>query len=272
MKYSPTIKQITPWAFGAALLIAWEIAVTRAQIPSYVLPTPSQIWAVLRTEYLPLLHSTWITLQITLMAFLAAVTTGVGLAIIFSRFKLIETVLYPYVVILQVTPVIAIAPLILIWVGFDNVNLALILIGWIVAFFPMLTNSVAGMKAIDPDMQDLFTLYRARSLQRLIQLELPAAFPNMLTGAKISGGLALIGAVVAEFVAGSGSSTGLAWRIIEAGNRLDIAAMFAALFLLSVLGITIFHLLSLLEWAALRKWHPSFTSSEPPRSANKPSE
>ena len=259
MRYTPSLKRITPWLFGAALLVAWEIAVTRAQIPSYILPTPSQIWAVLSTEFITLLQSAWVTLQITLLAFSAAVATGVGLAILFSRFKLVETLLYPYVVILQVTPVIAIAPLILIWVGFDNVNVALILIGWIVAFFPMLTNSVAGMKAVDPDMQDLFTLYRASSLQRLIRLELPAAFPSMLTGAKISGGLALIGAVVAEFVAGSGNSRGLAWRIIEAGNRLDIAAMFAALLLLSVLGIAIFNLLSLLEWVALKNWHPSFT-------------
>jgi len=171
---------------------------------------------------------------------------------------MIEMAFYPYVVTLQVTPVVAIAPLILIWVGFDNVDRALILIAWIVAFFPMLTNTVQGLRATETSLHELMTLARARWWQRLIYLELPAALPSILTGAKISGGLALIGAVVAEFVAGSGTGTGLAWRIIEAGNRLEIATMFAALLLLSLLGIFIFYALSFVEWLALRRWHESF--------------
>jgi NitT/TauT family transport system permease protein len=154
--------------------------------------------------------------------------------------------------------VVAIAPLILIWVGFDNVDSALIIIGWIVAFFPMLTNSVQGLRSIEPQLHDVMTLAGAKWWQRLIHLELPAALPAMLTGAKISGGLALIGAVVAEFVAGSGASTGLAWRIIEAGNRLEIATLFAALALLSLLGIALFYTLTLAEWLILRRWHDSY--------------
>ena len=166
--------------------------------------------------------------------------------------------LYPYVVTLQVTPVVAIAPLILIWVGFDNISRALVIIAWIVAFFPLLTNTVQGLRSIDPQLHDLMSLSGAAWWQRLIYLELPAALPAMLTGAKISGGLALIGAVVAEFVAGSGASTGLAWRIIEAGNRLEIATMFASLALLSLLGIFLFYFLSFIEWILLHRWHESF--------------
>ena len=166
--------------------------------------------------------------------------------------------LYPYVITVQVTPVVAIAPLILIWVGFDHVDRALVIIAWIVAFFPMLTNSVQGLRSVDPALHDVMTLSGASWWQRLFHLELPAALPAILTGAKISGGLALIGAVVAEFVAGSGTGTGLAWRIIEAGNRLEIATLFAALALLSLLGITLFYTLTLAEWLLLRRWHDSF--------------
>ena len=200
----------------------------------------------------------WVTVKVTLLAFVWAVVTAVSLAIVFTRARLIEMALYPYVITLQVTPVVAIAPLILIWVGFDNVSRALVIIAWIVAFFPMLTNTVQGLRSVDQQLHDLMTLSGASWWQRLIYLELPAALPAMLTGAKISGGLALIGAVVAEFVAGSGTSTGLAWRIIEAGNRLEIATMFASLALLSALGIFLFYLLSFCEWLLLHRWHESF--------------
>jgi NitT/TauT family transport system permease protein len=166
--------------------------------------------------------------------------------------------LAPYVVTLQVTPVVAIAPLILIWVGFENTNQAMVIIAWIVAFFPILTNTLQGIRSVDGSLHQLLQLSGAKWWQILIYLELPAALPSILTGAKISGGLALIGAVVAEFVAGSGTSTGLAWRIIEAGNRLEIATMFAALTLLSILGIIIYYAHNLVEWILLRKWHESF--------------
>jgi NitT/TauT family transport system permease protein len=166
--------------------------------------------------------------------------------------------LAPYVVTLQVTPVVAIAPLILIWVGFENTNRAMIIIAWIVAFFPILTNTLQGIRSVDNGLHQIMQLSGAKWWQTLIYLELPAALPSILTGAKISGGLALIGAVVAEFVAGSGTSTGLAWRIIEAGNRLEIATMFAALTLLSILGIVIYYAHSLVEWILLRRWHESF--------------
>ena len=199
-----------------------------------------------------------VTLSITGFAYFWALIGGVSLAILFTRSRFIEMSLAPYVVTLQVTPVVAIAPLILIWVGFENTNRAMIIIAWIVAFFPILTNTLQGIRSVDNGLHQLMQLSGAKWWQTLIYLELPAALPSILTGAKISGGLALIGAVVAEFVAGSGTSTGLAWRIIEAGNRLEISTMFAALTLLSILGIVIYYVHSLVEWILLRKWHESF--------------
>lgn len=247
-----------PLCVGMSLLGLWEAWVTLAEIPRFVLPTPSAIGAALVHNFSTLMSALWVTIKVTATAFFWAVISGVTLAVIFTRARLIEIALYPYVVTLQVTPVVAIAPLILIWVGFDNIDRALVIIAWIVAFFPMLTNSVQGLRSIEPALHDVMTLSGARWWQRLIHLELPAALPAILTGAKISGGLALIGAVVAEFVAGSGASTGLAWRIIEAGNRLEIATMFAALALLSALGIALFYLLSWIEYMLLRNWHDSF--------------
>ena len=252
------MRYLIPFLLGLALLTLWEIWVGLADVPVFILPAPSLILAALVDNFAALMAALWVTVKVTLLAFVWAVATAVGLAIVFTRARLIEMALYPYVITLQVTPVVAIAPLILIWVGFDNVSRALVIIAWIVAFFPMLTNTVQGLRSVDPQLHDLMTLSGASWWQRLIYLELPAALPTMLTGAKISGGLALIGAVVAEFVAGSGTSTGLAWRIVEAGNRLEIATMFASLALLSALGIFLFYLLSFCEWLLLHRWHESF--------------
>ena len=190
-------------------------------------------------------------------AFVLAVVGGVALAILFSQSRIIETALYPYAVMLQVTPIVAIAPLVLIWVGFERIHLALLILAWLVAFFPILSNTTLGLRSANHDLIDLFHLHRATRWQVLTKLQLPTALPYLLGAMKVSGGLALIGAVVAEFVAGSGTATGLAWRIVEAGNRLQIAKMFAALALLSALGITIFFALSLLEWVLLHHWHES---------------
>ena len=252
------MRYLLPFLLGLALLTLWEIWVGLADVPVFILPAPSLILAALVDNFTALMAALWVTVKVTLLAFVWAVATAVGLAIVFTRARLIEMALYPYVITLQVTPVVAIAPLILIWVGFDNVSRALVIIAWIVAFFPMLTNTAQGLRSVDPQLHDLMTLSGASWWQRLIYLELPAALPAMLTGAKISGGLALIGAVVAEFVAGSGTSTGLAWRIIETGNRLEIATMFASLALLSALGIFLFYLLSFCEWLLLHRWHESF--------------
>ena len=198
--------------------------------------------------------STFITFRITLLAFFIASFLAISIAILFSQSKIIELSLYPIAVIFQVTPVVAIAPLILIWVGLDNAEYAILILAVIVAFFPVLANTNLGIRSVEKNLSELFSLYEATRFKRLFKLQLPYALPFILTGMKTSIGLALIGAVVAEFVAGSGTSTGLAWRIIEAGNRLDVPKLFAALILLVVLGIILFLLMSLIEKLLLKRW------------------
>ena len=248
---------LLPLILAVALLGLWEGVVAARHIPPYVLPAPSAILRALADNFPSLMMSLWSTLTVTLEGFAAALIAGVALAIAFSRSRMIERALYPYAVVLQVTPVVAIAPLIMIWVGFEHINAALALIAALVAFFPILSNTTLGLKSADFNLVDLMRLYGATHWQILWRLRLPASLPYLLGAMKIAGGLALIGAVVAEFVAGSGTATGLAWRIVEAGNRLEIATMFAALFLLALLGIAVFAAFSLLEWGLLHRWHES---------------
>ena len=246
-----------PLALGVALLGLWEWLVWYLAVPRFVLPAPSAIARAFYADGGTLFASLWITLRITVAAFALALVLGVGLAVLSARSRLVEFGVFPYAVILQVTPVVAIAPLVLIWVGVENVDRALLILATIVAFFPILSNTTLGLRSVDSNLRDLFQLYGASDGQRLRLLQLPTALPYLLAGMKISGGLALIGAVVAEFVAGSGTGSGLAWRIVESANRLNIARMFAALALLSALGVLIFLLLTGLQSLLLRQWHES---------------
>ncbi|HYM18521.1 MAG TPA: ABC transporter permease [Micropepsaceae bacterium] len=251
------LRYALPLLLGIAVLGLWEALVAIYSVPRFVLPPPSAIVQALIDDFPSLMASLWTTLRITLMAFVLAAVTSVALAVIFSQSRIVEMMLYPYAVMLQVTPVVAIAPLIVIWVGFDRINLALLVLAWIVAFFPILSSTTLGLRSTDHNLLDLFRLYGASRWQVLWRLRLPSALPYLLNGMKTSGGLALIGTVVAEYGAGSGTATGLAWRIVEAGRQLQIARMFAALFLLAALGIAIFFALALLEYGILRKWHDS---------------
>lgn len=236
------------------LLCSWELIVYFKNIPKYILPAPTDIFSSILLNYEDLLLSTFITFRITLLAFFIASFLAIFIAILFSQSKIIELSLYPIAVIFQVTPVVAIAPLILIWVGLDNAEYAILILAVIVAFFPVLANTNLGIRSVEKNLNELFSLYEATRFKKLFKLQLPYALPFILTGMKTSIGLALIGAVVAEFVAGSGTSTGLAWRIIEAGNRLDVPKLFAALILLVVLGIILFLLMSLIEKLLLKRW------------------
>jgi len=253
---------LVPIALGIAFIAAWEGLVRALGIPKFVLPAPSMIAAALIGDFASLIASAWITLTVTLAAFGIALVLGVAFAILFAQSRLFEVSLFPYAVVLQVTPIVSIAPLVLIWVGLDHIDRALLILATIVAFFPILSNTTLGLKSVDHNLQNLLDLYHASRWQRLKELQFPSALPYLLGGMKISGGLALIGAVVAEFVAGSGTGNGLAWRIVEAGNRLNIPRMFAALLLLSLLGIVIFFGLSALEHLLLRKWHESALGRE----------
>lgn len=246
-----------PVLFGFAFLGVWEGLVTYLEVPAYVLPGPVAIFEALVNGFGSLMGSLWVTLRITIAAFLIALVLGTGFAVLFTESRLAARALYPYAVALQVTPIVAIAPLILIWVGLDNAEAAVTILAVIAAFFPVLANMTSGLRAADQNLVDLFRLYGATRWQIIRGVRLPSALPYLLSAMKISAGLALIGTVVAEFVAGSGTSTGLAWRIIEAGNRLQVDRMFAALVLLSFLGISLFFALSALEHYLLRHWHDS---------------
>ncbi|HEX3861423.1 MAG TPA: ABC transporter permease [Stellaceae bacterium] len=245
-----------PLAIGVMFLAAWEAIVRLQGIPSYILPAPSAVAASLWTDGPSLMGSLLVTLRITLAALAAAALIGGGIALLFSLSRILELSLFPYAVILQVTPIVAIAPLIIIWV--HQPFLALLVCAWIVAFFPIVSNTTVGLNSADRNLLALFRLYGASRAQVLLYLRLPTALPYFLAGLRISGGLALIGAVVAEFVAGTGGAeTGLAFRILESGYRLAIPRLFAALFLLSLTGIVIYLLLDLLSRRLLRNWHES---------------
>ena len=248
---------------AATLLIGlalWEAVVDVNDIPPYVLPAPTLIAKTLISDWQALWASLLVTLGTTIQGLLLAFGGGVALAILFNQSRLVEYSFYPYAVILQVTPVVAIAPLLLVYLP---QHLAVLASAWIVAFFPVLANTTLGLRSVDRNLVDLFELYGASRIQALLRLKLPAALPYMLGGLKIAGGLALIGAVVAEIAAGSaGAGSGLAYRIAESGYRLDIPRMFAALILLSVAGVAIFAALSLLSYLVLRRWHESVLAEE----------
>ena len=244
----------------AATVLMWDLVVRIFAIPPFVLPGPGLVVATLIADFALLVQSLLVTLTITFEGFALAAVGGILLAVIFNQWRLIEHAFYPYAVILQVTPVVAIAPLLLIYLPQP---LAILACAWIVAFFPMLANTTLGLNSVDHNLLALFELYKASRWQVLWQLKLPAALPQMLAGLRIAGGLSLIGAVVAEIAAGSaGAGSGLAYRIVESGYRLNIPRMFAALLLLSLVGVAIFFALSALSHALLGRWHESAAKRE----------
>ena len=258
-------EEIAKYALPLIVMVAaiwyWDRLVVWNEIPHYVLPGPGLVMETLWEDREILLSALGVTLKITALALIVAVVGGVGLAILFSRSRFAEMSFSPFAVILQVTPIVSIAPLIFIYI--ENRLIGLLLCAWIVAFFPVLANTTLGLKSTDHNLRDLFAIYRASPWQRLIHLQLPSALPYFLGGLKIAGGLALIGAVVAEYVAGTGGiGSGLAFRILEAGYRLNIPRMFAALILIAATGVIIYATTSLISHLALRKWHESALKRE----------
>ena len=195
-----SLRVLVPIALGIVFIVAWELLVRYLAIPRFVLPAPSMIATALIDDFWPLVGSLWVTLKVTLAAFAVALVLGIVFAILFVQSRLFEVSLFPYAVMLQVTPIVSIAPLVLIWVGLDHLERALLILATIVAFFPILSNATLGLKSVDHNLQNLLDLYGATRWQRLKELQFPSALPYLLGGMRISGGLALIGAVVAEFV------------------------------------------------------------------------
>jgi NitT/TauT family transport system permease protein len=254
------LRIVLPILVLAAGVLVWGLVVQVFAIPPFVLPGPALVLETLVADGGLLWNSLLVTLLTTFEGFLLAAVGGIGLAILFSQSRLVEYSLYPYAVILQVTPIVAIAPLLLIYLPQP---LAVLVCAWIVAFFPVLANTTLGLNSVEHNLLALFELYKATRWQVLWNLKLPSALPQMLAGLRIAGGLSLIGAVVAEIAAGSaGAGSGLAYRIAESGYRLNIPRMFAALLLLSIAGVAIFFALSALSHLALRHWHESAVRRE----------
>jgi len=246
---------LLPVIVAAAGILVWDLAVRLNDIPPYVLPGPFLVLRTLIGDWGVLSDSLLTTLITTLEGFVAAALGGIALALLFNQSKWLNAALFPYAVVLQVTPVIAIAPLLLIYLPQQT---AVVVCAWIVGFFPVLSNTALGLNSVDRNLAGLFQLYDASRWQTLRYLQMPAALPFILGGLRIAGGLSLIGAVVAEIAAGSaGAGSGLAYRIAESGYRLNIPRMFAALLLLSVAGIVIYGVLALISHLVLRRWHES---------------
>jgi NitT/TauT family transport system permease protein len=244
---------LPPLLLTAAILLGWEIACRLLHVPPWFLPPPSAVATALIARAPLLAASAGATFWMALQALFLAAVLGGGLALAVSLSRPAEQAVRPLAVALQVTPVVAIAPLVMIWAGLDNADRAVVALAAAVAFFPLFSGVLTGLKSADPDLERLFDLYGATPIQRLIRLRLPTALPFMLEGLRVAAGLAVIGAVVAEFVSGSGATQGLAWRLLEAGNRLRTADMLAALTCLMIMGLLLNAAVGLLERAVRRR-------------------
>ena len=250
-----------PLAVGLVIVVLWEIVCRSAHVPVFLFPKPSDVALKLASDWPSLLAALWMTLRVALQAFISAIVVGVLIAFLFVQSRAIEKSFFPYAVLLQVTPIVAIAPLIIILV--KNTQVALTVCATVVALFPIISNTTVGLRSVDQGHQNLFAINRASRLQNLIYLRIPSALPFFFAGLRVSSGLALIGAVVAEFVAGTGGrNTGLAYEILQSGFQLEIPRMFAALFLITVAGITLFLAMVALSKLALGTWHDSVVENE----------
>jgi len=245
-----------PLVVGVVFLVLWQALVEVNHVPSYIVPSPLLVLETLVLDWDALLRSLLVTLQVTCSALLLAVVFGSLLSIVFVQSRLLESALLPYAVILQVTPLVAIAPLIIIWVS-DPYG-ALVICATVASIFPVIANTTVGLRSVDTGLIDLFRLYGASRTQVLLRLRIPSAAQYFFAGLRVATALALIGAVVAEFVAGTGGTrSGLAYQILQAGLQLKIPRLFAALFLITATGIVLFLLVSGLSRLALRRWHES---------------
>lgn len=253
----PRVQRVLyPLLVGLVLIALWQGLVTGLELPPYLVPSPLLMLETLVTDWAPLGASLWVTVKITVLAFLAATVAGVLISFLFVQSKLIEMALFPYAVLLQVTPIVAVAPLIIIWV--KDPTASMVICAALVALFPIISNTTLGLRSVEPDLQSYFQLNRATRLQTLVRLRIPSALPYFFGGLRISSGLALIGAVVAEFVAGTGGAgAGLAYQILQAGFQLNIPRMFAALLLISLTGVGMFVAMAWLSRLALGSWHSS---------------
>ncbi len=252
---------MAPIAVGLILLLVWQAACTYYEVPRYLFPKPSDIVASFLDGWPVLLHGLWSTLQVTLLAFAASVVLGTLIAFLFVQNRLIELSLMPYAVLLQVTPIVAVVPLIIILV--KDTAVALTVCATVIAIFPIISNTTIGLRSIEPGLQAYFKMNKATPMATLWRLRIPSALPFFMAGLRISSGLSLVGAVVAEFVAGTGgTSAGLAYEILQSSFQLDIPRMFAALFLITATGVVLYGVMVWLQQLVLGGWHESAVARE----------
>jgi NitT/TauT family transport system permease protein len=255
------IRWAAPLAVGVVVLVLWHVLVKAFDVPKFLVPGPLVVLETLIADWGLLFRSLLVTLKITFGAFFLAVVIGTTVAFLFVQSRWVEMSLFPYAVLLQVTPIVAIAPLIIIWV--KQPTLALVVCATIVALFPIISNTILGLRSVNPGLINLFRMNKATRWQTLTQLRIPSAAPYFFGGLRISSGLALIGAVVAEFVAGTGGTgAGLAYQILQAGYQINIPRLFAALLMITVTGVALFLLMVFLSKLALANWHESEVAHE----------
>ena len=259
---NPMLQRIgLPLLFGIIFVSIWQTIVTVMKLPPYLVPSPGLMMATLVEHWPTFLQALWVTLRITLLAFVLATVIGVAVSFLFVQSRVIETTFFPYAILLQVTPIVAVAPLIIIWI--KNPTAAMVVCASLVALFPIIANTTLGLRSVDPDLQSYFRMNGATRWQTLRRLRIPSALPYFFGGLRISSGLSLIGAVVAEFVAGTGGTgSGLAYQVLQAGFMLDIPRMFAALLLISLTGVLLFVAMAWLTKRHLGGWHASETSGD----------
>jgi NitT/TauT family transport system permease protein len=259
---SPRVQRFgLPLIFALVFVGAWQGIVTAMDLPPYLVPSPGLMVKTLVENWPVLGRALAVTLSITLLAFALATVVGVIVSFVFVQSRLIETALFPYAILLQVTPIVAVAPLIIVWI--KNPTAAMVVCAALVALFPVIANTTLGLRSVDPDLQSYFVMNGATRWQTLVRLRIPSALPYFFGGLRISSGLSLIGAVVAEFVAGTGGTgSGLAYQILQAGFMLDIPRMFAALLLISLAGVALFVAMGWLTKRHLGSWHASETSHD----------
>src|SRR3954466_2020316 len=261
LNHPAALRIAAPALLGVLILVTWQVVCKVLKVPVYLVPMPTDIFDTLVQDWTLLTSALMVTLKITFLAFALSVVLGVAAAFLFVQSRLLEVSLFPYAIILQVTPIVAIAPLIIIWVK-DPLP-AMVICATMVALFPIISNTILGLRSVNPGLVNLFKLNRATRWQVLRRLRVPSALPYFFGGLRISSGLALIGAVVAEFVAGTGgTSSGLAYEILQSGFQLDIPRMFAALFLITLAGVGLFTVMTGLSKLALGQWHESEVGAE----------
>ena len=250
------LRIVAPVALAVVLLAAWQMVVTIYDVPPYLVPSPLRVAQAMIEDRALLFASLWVTVQIALTALAIAIVAGVGVALVFAQSRIIEASLLPYAILLQVTPIVAIAPLIIIWV--EDTRVALVLCAVVVAIFPIISSTSVGLRSVDPGLADLFRMSRASRWQTLVRLRIPSALPYFFAGLRVASGLALIGAVVAEFVAGTGGQgAGLAYQILMAGIQLNVPRLFAALVLITLAGIVLYTSVGVASHVLLTRWHES---------------